>query len=163
MPCFPRFFSEMLLEIDMVETCNFLKPIVHSPIIVAFAYRMVRYFNYEAIIIGGGRVVRRRWVNFQCRGVLRIWIIVEQGPITRAVGIGGDCFDIFLSSILNFLISFTPSRQRLKYCLKGSFNQNNQPIIHNITGLSYFYMGLGYCDNWNNNNKLSSLISKFTI
>ena len=38
---------------------------------------------------GGGRVVRRCWVNFQCRGVLLIWIIVGQGPVALAVGAGG--------------------------------------------------------------------------
>ena len=38
---------------------------------------------------GGGRVVRRCWVNFQCRGVLLIWIIVGQGPIALAKGAGG--------------------------------------------------------------------------
>ena len=44
---------------------------------------------------GGGRVVRRCWVNFQCRGVLLLWIIVGQGPIALAVGAGGGCLDIF--------------------------------------------------------------------
>ena len=48
---------------------------------------------------GGGRVVRTCWVNFQCRGVLLIWIIVGQGPIALAIGAGGGCLDIFLSSI----------------------------------------------------------------
>ena len=48
---------------------------------------------------GGGRVARRCWVNFQCRGVLLIRIIVGQGPIVLAVGAGGGCMDIFLSSI----------------------------------------------------------------
>ena len=43
----------------------------------------------------GGRVVRWCWVNFQCRGVLLICIIVGQGPIALAVGVGGDCLDIF--------------------------------------------------------------------
>ena len=39
-----------------------------------------------------GRVVQ--WcfvqvhVNFQCRGVLQIWIIVGQGPTALAVGVG---------------------------------------------------------------------------
>ena len=37
----------------------------------------------------GGRVVRRCWVNFQCRGVLLIWIIVGEGPTVLAVGAGG--------------------------------------------------------------------------
>ena len=37
-------------------------------------------------------------VNFQCRGVLLIWIIVGQGPIALAVGASGVCLGIFLSS-----------------------------------------------------------------
>ena len=32
-------------------------------------------------------------------GVLRIWIIVGQGPTVLAAGAGGGCLDIFLSSI----------------------------------------------------------------
>ena len=46
---------------------------------------------------GGGRVVRRYWENFQCWGVLLIWIIVGQGPIVLALGAGGGCLDIFSS------------------------------------------------------------------
>ena len=34
----------------------------------------------------GDGVVRRYWVNLQCRRVLLIWIIVGQGPIALAVG-----------------------------------------------------------------------------
>ena len=41
------------------------------------------------MIVEGGRVVRRCWVNFQCRGVLLIWITVGQVPIVLAVGAGG--------------------------------------------------------------------------
>ena len=51
---------------------------------------------------GGGRVVRWCWVNFQCRGVLLIWIIVGQGPIALAVGAGGGLFGHFFS-ILSLL------------------------------------------------------------
>ena len=40
-------------------------------------------------------MVRRCWVNFQCRGLLLTLIIVGQGPITLGVGAGGDCLDIF--------------------------------------------------------------------
>ena len=47
---------------------------------------------------GAGRVVRRCGVNFQCLGVLLIWITVGQGPIVLAVGAGAGCLDIFLSS-----------------------------------------------------------------
>ena len=43
----------------------------------------------------GGRVVRWCWVNFQCRGVLLIWIRVGQGPTALAMGVGRGCLDIF--------------------------------------------------------------------
>ena len=56
----------------------------------------------------GGRVVRWCWVNFQCWGVLQIWIRVGQGPTALAVGAGGGCLDIFFSR-LSFLFSFSLS------------------------------------------------------
>ena len=70
----------------------------------------------------GGRVVRWCWVNFQCRGVLLIWIIVRQGPTKLAVGAGGGCLDIF--SLVYHFSFLSPSlwetaRYRLKHCLKG--------------------------------------------
>ena len=43
-------------------------------------------------------MVRKCWVNFQCRGVQLSWIIVGQGPIAFAVGAGGGCLDFFFSS-----------------------------------------------------------------
>ena len=55
---------------------------------------------------GGGRVEQRCWVNFQCRGVLLVWMIVGQGPIALAVGAGGGCFEIFFSSV--FSLFFLP-------------------------------------------------------
>ena len=71
---------------------------------------------------GVGRVVRWCWVNFQCRGVLLIWVRVGQGPTALAVGAGGGCLDIF-TLVYHFSI-LSPSlwetaRYRLKYCLKG--------------------------------------------
>ena len=57
---------------------------------------LMRYFLYCSMkLYGGGRVVRWCWVNFQCWGVLLIWIRVGQGPTTLAVGAGGGCMDIF--------------------------------------------------------------------
>ena len=53
-------------------------------------------------------MVRRCLVNFQCWGVLLIWIIEGQGPIVLAVGVGGGCLDIFLSH-LSLLFSFSLS------------------------------------------------------
>ena len=62
------------------------------------------------------------WVNFQCCGVLLIWIIVGQGPIMLAVGAGGVVLDIF--SLVYHLSLLSPTlwetaRYRLKYCCKG--------------------------------------------
>ena len=87
---------------------------------------------------GDGRVVRRCWVNFQCRGVLLIWIIVGQGPIALAVGAGGGCLDIF--SLIYHYSCLSPSlwetaRYRLKYCLKGPLGPKqptNQPTLSDI-------------------------------
>ena len=72
-------------------------------------------------------MVRWCWVNFQCRGVLYIWMIVGHGPTALAVGAGGGCSDIF-SLVYHFSSSFslTTARYRLKYCLKGPLNQKNQ-------------------------------------
>ena len=44
---------------------------------------------------GGFRVVQWCWVNFQCRSVLLISIIVWQGLTALAVGAGGGGLDIF--------------------------------------------------------------------
>ena len=82
---------------------------------------------------GGGRVVGWCWVNFQCRGVLLIWIIVWQGLTALAVGAGGGCLDFF-SLVYHFSL-LSPSlwetaRYRLKYCLKGPLSPKqptNQP------------------------------------
>ena len=40
-------------------------------------------------------MVRWRWVSFQFRGVLLIWIRVGQGPTGLAMSAGGGCLDIF--------------------------------------------------------------------
>ena len=52
-------------------------------------------------------MVQSCWVNFQCRGVILIWIIVELGPIALAVGAVEGCLGIFLASF--FLFSFSLS------------------------------------------------------
>ena len=50
-------------------------------------------------------------VNFQCRGVLLIWIRLGQGPTALAVGAGRVCFDIFFSR-LSFLFFLPLSGRR---------------------------------------------------
>ena len=42
----------------------------------------------------GGREVRWCWVNFKCRSVPLIWIIVGQGPTALTVGAGWGCLNI---------------------------------------------------------------------
>ena len=89
--------------------------------------RLVIFWSFK----GGGWVERRCWVDFQCRGVLLIWMKVGQGPIALAVGAGGVVWTFFVSSI--FFISpslWETARYRLKYCLKGPLNPKqptNQP------------------------------------
>ena len=58
-------------------------------------YYTIVNFNSYSDRKGGGRVVRWCWVNFQCWGLLLIWIIVGLWPIAIAVGADGGCLDIF--------------------------------------------------------------------
>ena len=60
--------------------------------------------------LGGGRVLRRCWENFQYLGVLLIWIIVGLGLTELAVGAGGVVWTFF--SRLSFLFSFSFSGRR---------------------------------------------------
>ena len=69
---------------------------------------MTEHTSNSVSHIGGGRVVRRWWVNFECRGVLLIWVIVGQGPIALAVGAGGGYLVLFFSR-LSVLFSFSLS------------------------------------------------------
>ena len=62
----------------------------------------------NSIYAADGRVVRRCWVNFQCRGVLLIWIIIGQGPVALATGAGGVGLDIF-SLVCFFFCFLSPS------------------------------------------------------
>ena len=82
-------------------------------------------------------MVRWSWVNFQCRGVLLVWIRAGQGPTALAVGAGGGCLDIF--TLIYPFSSLSPSlwettRYRLKYFLKGSLSPKttNQPTLNLI-------------------------------
>ena len=52
-------------------------------------------------------MVRWCWVNFQCRGVLLILIIVGQGPTVLTIGAGEGCLDIF--TLVYHLFSFSLS------------------------------------------------------
>ena len=53
-------------------------------------------------------MVQRCWVNFQCQGILLIWIIVGQGPVALAVGAGGGGLDI-VSLVYHFSLLSTLS------------------------------------------------------
>ena len=57
---------------------------------------------------GVGRVARWCWVNFQCLGILLIWIIVGSGPTALAVGAEGGCLNIFFSRLSFFSLYFLP-------------------------------------------------------
>ena len=90
-----------------------------------------RHFLWRGIIIG--RVVRWCWVNFQCWGVLTIWIIEGQGPTAFAVGADGGCLAIF--SLVCHFSTLSPSlwemaRYRLNYCLKGPLSPKQPTNQH---------------------------------
>ena len=98
-------------------------------------------YRYLKSGIEGGRVVRWRWVNFQFRGVLLIWIRVGQGPTALAMGAGGACLDIF--TLVCHFSYLSPSlwetaRNRLKYCLKGPLSPK-QPTNHLKSGIEEFH------------------------
>ena len=64
-------------------------------------------------------------------GCPTIWVIVGQGPIAFAVGVGGGCLDIF--TVLYLFSPLSPlwetAQYGLKYCLKGPLNPK-QPTNH---------------------------------
>ena len=90
---------------------------------------------------GGDWMMRWCWVNFQCRGVLLIWLIVGQGPTALAVGAGGGVWTFF--SLVYHFSFLSPSlweaaRYRLKYYLKGplSLKQPTNQLVRNYFILS---------------------------
>ena len=101
--------------------------------------RIPVHLNLIPVTRRGGRVVRWCWVNFQCRGVLLIWIRVGQGPTALAVSAGGGCLDIFaLSYHFSFLSPslWETARYRLKYCLQGPLNLK-QPTNQSSNQIGY--------------------------
>ena len=56
-------------------------------------------------------MVQWYWVNFQCRGVLFIWIIVGQGPTEFAVGADGVVSTFYLSSVISLFFLSVSGRQ----------------------------------------------------
>ena len=91
--------------------------------------RLIGYRPFRLSIWGwsGGAMVLGK---LPVPGRPTIWITVGQGPTALAVGAGGGCLDIF--TLIYPFSSLSPSlwetaRYRLKYCLKGPLNPNNQP------------------------------------
>ena len=72
-------------------------------------------------------------MNFQCRGVLLVRKVEEQGPTAvLAVGAGKNCLDIILLSLLylcSFSVSLTDCSIKTEYCLERTINQS-QPTRH---------------------------------
>ena len=81
------------------------------------------------------------WVNFQCRGVLLIWIILGQGPTALVVGAGGSCLNIF--SLIDHFSLLPPSlwettRYRLQNCLKGPLNPKQPTNQSSQSGVAVY-------------------------
>ena len=81
---------------------------LHSPVdLDGCLFKVLISIECHCLSVGGGRVVRRCLVNFQCRGVLLTRNTVGQGPVVLAVGAGGGCLDIF--SLLYHFSFLSPS------------------------------------------------------
>ena len=69
-------------------------------------------------------------------GILLLWVMVGQGPTALAVGVGRGCLDFFFFIYHFHLLSpflWETAQYRLKYCLKGQLNtQNNQPTAGSV-------------------------------
>ena len=110
----------------------------------------IDFMPYSGWVWSGGAKVLG---NLPVPGRPTIWMIVGQGPIALAIGAGGSCLDIF--TLLFLFSSLSPSlletaRYRLKYCLKGPLNPNNQPTNQPYSGshyclLTYSYSILALC------------------
>ena len=88
----------------LLETiCTSFTEVIYICIFCKSIHIRLRLKERSSKQLGGGRVVRWCWVNFQCRGVLLIWTRVGQGPFALAVGEGGRgvVWTFFLSSILS--------------------------------------------------------------
>ena len=123
------FLHILIFNICIQCTCNCTKLNIKE---------IATVFFWSPLQCGGGRVERRCWVNFQCLGVLLVWMIVGQGPIAFAVGAGGGCLDIFLSH-LSFLSPslWETARYRLKYCLKRPLSPK-QPTNRSVSTFLFF-------------------------
>ena len=71
---------------------------------------------------GDGRVVRWCWVNFQCQGVLLIWIIMSKARAYCACSRCGWLFGHFFSLVCLFFLPLWQTAYRLKYSFKGLLN-----------------------------------------
>ena len=96
------------------------------PLIVMGAINNYLFHSFP-FQVGLGRVVRGCWVNFQCRGVLLIWIIIGQGPIALAVGAGGVVWTFF--SHLSFLSSFSLSPKEREKEESKNVQTNPHPYL----------------------------------
>ena len=89
--------------------------------------------NLFSLRVGGGRVVRWCWSNFQYWGALSIWIIVGQGPTALAVYASGVVFDIFLSrqsfwhKFFSLSIYLSLSLSEIEIVSEGAVKPNDQP------------------------------------
>ena len=99
-----------------------------------------------------------------------IWITVGQGPTALAVGAGGGCLDILLSSILSHLSPslWETALYRLKYCLKGPLNPKqptNQQmlIIEQPIKYSWYHKNIPFKCRFHTENKKNSAPTRLLL
>ena len=94
-------FSEALRLVcaGKVHLCSSLMLFSTSLLVYIFFF-FTFTVSCRTVLAGGGWVVRWCWVNFECRGVLLIWLIVGEGLAVIADGV---VLTFFLSSIFSLL------------------------------------------------------------
>ena len=87
--------------------------------------------HISILYIRSGQVVRWYWANFQCRGVLLVWINVGQGHTALAIDSGGGCFDAcfsHLSALTSFSLSLGDDPILTEILSQRAVKANDRPI-----------------------------------
>ena len=91
-------------------------------------------------IARGGRVVRWRWVNFQCQGVLLVWILEGQGHTALEIGAGGGIVWPFQClSFFSLPLGDGPTYTEILSQSAIEPKTTNQPLVFNFLDLFQFF------------------------
>ena len=136
-----------------------LQPRIHLQNIYSINWPFLHYhlkihhFQSEVAV---KRFLFSAWILRNSKRVCCLSSSLQLGFVRSYTGAGGGCLDIF--TLVYPFSSLSPSlwetvRYRLKYCLKGPLNQNNQPTNHlavacNVNGDVFLYCPFSHEVSW---------------